>query len=150
MHLAVKAGGIDGRRLHIDKEMLRDWRQDLAQMMRDQRIAANATSRFVRGQTKKVARRATYRVRRRASCYWLRDQVTSIASELSKTGTIRDPARRQLLATRKAVLDRWDVVASALDAQGETVWRVRCATSRGICRRCELIGSGLQKNSFDT
>ncbi len=121
VHLAVKAEGIDGRRLHIDKEMLRDWRQDFAQMMRDQGIAANATSRFVRGQTKKPARRATYRARRSRSSYSLREQVTSIASELSKTGTIRDPARPQLVATRKAVVDRWDAVASALDAQGEAV-----------------------------
>ena len=55
VHLVVKAEGTDGRRLHIDKAMLREWRQDFARMMREQGIAANATSRSVRGQTKRAA-----------------------------------------------------------------------------------------------
>ena len=54
VHLVVKAEGIEGRRLHIDKAMLREWREDFARMMRDQGIAANATSRVVRGQGKKA------------------------------------------------------------------------------------------------
>jgi hypothetical protein len=53
VHLVVKAERENGRgRLHIDKAMLREWRQDFAQMMREQGIAANATPRSVRGQTK--------------------------------------------------------------------------------------------------
>ena len=39
VHLVVKAEGQDGRRLHIDKAMLRDWREQFAQLMRDQGIA---------------------------------------------------------------------------------------------------------------
>jgi hypothetical protein len=34
--MVVKAEGADGRRLHIDKEMLREWREDFARMMREQ------------------------------------------------------------------------------------------------------------------
>jgi hypothetical protein len=37
VHLVVKAEGIGGRRLHIDKAMLREWRQDFARMMREHR-----------------------------------------------------------------------------------------------------------------
>lgn len=121
VHLVVKAEGLDGQRLRIDKERLREWRADFAQQMRGQDIEANATSRFERGQTKKGASRATYRAKRRANSYTLRAQVTSIASELSKTGTIQDPARPKLVKTRKALLARWDAVATALDAQGEVV-----------------------------
>jgi hypothetical protein len=57
VHLVVKAEREDGReRLHIDKAMLREWRQDFARMMREQGIAANATSRFARGQTKRATK----------------------------------------------------------------------------------------------
>jgi hypothetical protein len=57
VHLVVKAEREDGRgRLHIDKAMLREWRQDFARMMRDQGIAANATPRVIRGPTKRTVR----------------------------------------------------------------------------------------------
>lgn len=121
VHLVVKSEGHDGQRLHIDKARLREWREDFAQLMRDQGIAANATSRFVRGQGKKASSQASYRAKQRASSYALRAELTSVASELSKTGTIRDSARPRLVETRKALVARWDAVATALDAQGEVV-----------------------------
>ena len=93
VHLVVKAEGTDGRRLHIDKAMLREWRQDFARAMRDQGIAANATPRAVRGQSKRADRDAAFRTRARGNSNTLRAQVESIAREISKTGTIRDPAR---------------------------------------------------------
>lgn len=45
VHLVVKAENELGRRLHIDKQLLRDWREDFARLMREQGIAANATPR---------------------------------------------------------------------------------------------------------
>jgi hypothetical protein len=61
----VKADGRDGRRLHIDKAMLREWRQDFAHRMREQGIAANAMPRVVRGQGRRAERDGVYRTRRR-------------------------------------------------------------------------------------
>jgi hypothetical protein len=120
VHLVVKAESEDGRRrLHIDKAMLREWRQDFARMMRDQGIAANATPRAVRGQSKRSVRNAAYRAKGRQSSYALREQIQSVATELSKTGTIRDPAHSRLAETRKAVVAGWMSVAATLDAQGE-------------------------------
>ena len=120
MHLVVKAEREDGRgRLHIDKAMLREWRQDFARMMRDQGIAANASSRVVRGQSKRAVPDTAYRARGRQSSYALREQIQSVATELSKTGTIRDPAHSRLAETRKAVVAGWIGVAATLDAQGE-------------------------------
>ena len=52
VHLVVKAEDYHGHRLHIDKALLREWRQDFARMMRDQGIAANATPRAIRGSSK--------------------------------------------------------------------------------------------------
>jgi hypothetical protein len=53
VHLVVKAENELGRRLHIDKQLLRDWREDFARLMREQGIAANATPRAIRGENKK-------------------------------------------------------------------------------------------------
>jgi Relaxase/Mobilisation nuclease domain len=122
VHLVVKAESEDGRRrLHIDKAMLREWRQDFARMMRDQGIAANATPRAVRGRSKGTVRDASYRAKGRRSSHAMRQQVESIARELSKTGAAHDPARAKLLETRKAVAAGWMGVAAALDDQGEIV-----------------------------
>jgi hypothetical protein len=120
VHLVVKAEREDGKgRLYINKAMLREWRQDFAQMMRDQGIAANATSRAARGQTKKAFRDAVYRTRQRGTSSAVRGRVDSIAQELSKTGTIRDPAHPRLEETRKSLVAAWMNVAAALDAQEE-------------------------------
>ena len=48
-------------------------------------------------------------------------RVQSIATELSATGAIRDPARGKLLETRKGVVTGWMGIAATLDAQGEIV-----------------------------
>jgi len=122
VHLVVKAEREDGRgRLHIDKAMLREWRQDFARMMREQGVAANATPRVVRGQTKQAARDAAFRVKRRVTSYVMRQQIESIARELSKTGSVHDPAHAKLAETRKAVVAGWMGIAAALDAQGELI-----------------------------
>ena len=121
VHLVVKAEGIDGRRLHIDKAMLREWREDFARMMRDQGIAANATPRAVRGQGKKGMPAAAYQSRRHGRSHSIRAQVESIARELTSTGAVRDPAHNKLAETRKAVVVGWRAIADALDVQGEIV-----------------------------
>jgi hypothetical protein len=119
VHLVVKAEGLEGRRLHIDKAMLREWRQDFARMMRDQGIAANATPRAVRGRSKGAERDARYRTKGRGTSYAFRDAVESIARELAKTRRIHDPAHAKLADTRKAVVAGWMGVAASLDRQGE-------------------------------
>lgn len=121
VHLVVKAEAIDGRRLHIDKAMLREWRQDFARLMREQGIAANATPRSVRGQTKRAAKDEFYRTRRRGQSYALQAQIDVVRRELRETRTISDPARAQLLETRKAVVAAWNAIASRLEAQGDLV-----------------------------
>lgn len=51
----------------------------------------------------------------------MRKEVENIAREISKTGTIHDPAHGRLLETRKAVVTGWVGIAATLDAQGEIV-----------------------------
>ncbi len=121
VHLVVKAENELGRRLHIDKQLLRDWREDFAQLMREQGIAANATPRAIRGENKKKPQEALFKARRYGKSTAMRDQVIGIAKELSHSGTVADPARKRLLETRKSLVSTWMKAAQVLDAQGEVV-----------------------------
>jgi hypothetical protein len=121
VHLVVKAEDYHGHRLHIDKALLREWRQDFARMMREQGIAANATPRAVRGQSKRAVKDARFRAQRRADSYAMRERAKSVVKELSTTGTVRDPAREKLHETRRALVTGWMGVADTLDTQGEIV-----------------------------
>src|SRR5882724_11251596 len=103
------------------KAIAREWRQDFARMMREQGIAANATPRSVRGQTKRAARDVFYRTQRRGHSYALREKLDGIVRELRATTPITDPARVRLLETRRAVVEGWNAVASKLEAQDEIV-----------------------------
>jgi hypothetical protein len=119
VHMVVKAEGEHGQRLHIDKEMLREWREDFARMMREQGVAANATPRVARGRNKGSTKDSIYRAQRRGASTALRDNVASVVKELKETGTVRDPGRKKLVEGRKAVVDSWMRAAAMLDRQGE-------------------------------
>jgi hypothetical protein len=119
VHMVVKAEGEHGRRLHVDKETLREWREDFARMMREQGVAANATPRVARGQSRHATKDSICRAQRRGASTALRDRVASVVKELKETGTIRDSGRRKLVETRKAVVDGWMRAADVLDRQGE-------------------------------
>ena len=86
VHLVVKAVGDNGKRLYIDKPMLREWREDFARMMREQGIAANATLRVVRGRNEGKAHQGIFRTRRHGESYAFRQRVIAIAIELNKKG----------------------------------------------------------------
>ena len=105
VHLVVKAESLNAPRLHIDKAMLREWRQDFARMMRDQGISANATPGAVRGHSKGAERDCHYRTRRRGSSFALREKVEGVARELATSGRIRDPAHTKVAEARNAC--RW-------------------------------------------
>jgi hypothetical protein len=121
VHLVVKAEGRDGRRLHIDKAMLREWREHFAELMRAQGVPANATPRVVRGRGKSRLKEASYQAVRRGRSNRLRARLRDVARELQSMKTIHDPARAKLLATRQGVVDSWIKVAAALDAQEEII-----------------------------
>ena len=70
----------DGRRLHIDKETLRHWREHFAHLMREQGIAANAIPRFIRGQSKGKVRDAIYRAQQHGSSTIVRQRVIGVVA----------------------------------------------------------------------
>jgi hypothetical protein len=119
VHLVVKAEGYDGRRLHIDKPMLRIWREDFARMMRAQGVAANATPRALRGRYKGHTQTDILRARRRQACTSELRRIKDIAKELQQTARVSDPAHARLVETRKLPLTPCEQVTRTLDAQGE-------------------------------
>ena len=123
VHLVVKAESELGRRLRIDKQLLRDWREHFAQLMREQGIAANATPRAIRGENKRNRGERIFRAQRygKSRSSAMRERVMGIAKELSRTGGLEDPARERLLETRKGLVSAWMNAADVLDAQGEVV-----------------------------
>jgi hypothetical protein len=121
VHLVVKAENELGQRLHIDKQRLREWREDFARLMREQGIAANATPRAIRGENKKKPRDDIFKAQRYGKSTALHDRVIGIAQELSRSRTIADPARERMLETRKALVSTWMKAADVLDAQGEII-----------------------------
>ena len=125
VHLVVKAESERGQRLHIDKAMLRAWREDFARLMREEGIAANATPRLLRGRNRGKTPDAIYRAQRRGTSSAVRDRVTGIAKQLMQTGSFHDPARSKLLETRKALVESWMRIADALDREGSLAGEVR-------------------------
>ena len=121
VHLVVKAENELGRRLHIDKQLLRDWREDFARLMREQGIAASATPRAIRGENKKKSRNEIFKAQRYGKSTALRDRVIEIAQDLTRSKTVADPARERLLETRKSLVSTWMKAAEVLDAQGEMI-----------------------------
>jgi hypothetical protein len=121
VHLVVKAENELGRRLHIDKQLLRVWREDFARLMRDQGIAANATPRAVRGENSKRRRDGIFKAQRYGNSTALRDRVIGIAQELSRSKTVADPARERLVETRTSLVSTWTRAAEVLDSQGEEI-----------------------------
>jgi Relaxase/Mobilisation nuclease domain len=121
VHLVVKAENELGRRLHIDKQLLRDWREHFAQLMREQGIAANATPRAIRGENTKKRREGIFKAQRYGKSAAMRARMIGIATELARTGTVEDPARARLVETRKSLVSVWLRAAEVLDAQGEEI-----------------------------
>lgn len=105
VHVVVKAENEQGRRLHIDKSMLRQWREDFAQAMREQGVAANATPRTVRGRSPRKIKDSVYRARNRS------DQRQAVAFATAVNDLQRE--------TRALVTSCWKEIARRLDAQGE-------------------------------
>jgi len=111
VHIVVKAEAeLDRRRLHIDKETLRTWREDFARAMRAQGIEANATRKAVRDHRRGWNRDARVRVWRS------RDGAEIDRISANSYSTLTKPAD-----LRKAVVSYWSAIAVALDRQGEVI-----------------------------
>lgn len=119
VHMVVKAVSEQGVRLYIRKPMLREWRRDFAQHLRDLGVEANATERAVRGESRITKRDGIHRAMLRGQSTHMRARANVIGRDLAAARLTPDSGKRVLLETRKAVLDGWRGLADVLDRGGD-------------------------------
>lgn len=118
VHLVVKAVSEQGVRLNIRKATLREWRREFARHLRDQGIAANATERAVRGESRTHKKDGIYRAAERGDSAHMRSRAEAVASELTKGHLQVESGKAKILETRKEVENGWRGVSEILAAQG--------------------------------
>lgn len=123
VHLVVKAVSEEGTRLNISKAKLREWRREFARHLRQQGIAANATERAVRGETRTPKLDGIYRAALRGDSTHIRARVAALAqqiAEMDAANPYADPKKLKVAQTRTQVERGWEAIRVILLQQGET------------------------------
>jgi hypothetical protein len=119
VHLVVKAVSEQGVRLNIRKDLLREWRREFARHLRDLGIAANATERAVRGETRIRPIDAVYRAQLRGDSTRTRARAEAVVSELTNGAMRTEQGKSKLVSTRREVLLGWRATSDILLSQGQ-------------------------------
>jgi len=119
VHLVIKAMSEEGRRLNIRKATLREWRRQFAHHLRAQGVAANATERAVRGQSRSTLKDGIYRASLRGESLHLRDRIARVTEEQHRGGMKSTPGKAKLVETRRAVVAGWHDAAEVLLQAGQ-------------------------------
>jgi hypothetical protein len=118
VHLVVKAVSEQDERLNIRKATLREWRREFARHLRDQGIAANATERAVRGESRTPKLDGIYRAAKRGDSTHTRARAESVLRDLDE-GNVRIESRKSKLVETRTVVQRgWRATSDILIAQG--------------------------------
>jgi hypothetical protein len=151
VHMIVKAISEQGVRLNIRKATLREWRQEFARHLRALGIAANATDRSVRGESRSSKRDGIYRAERRGESRHTDARAEAVAVELSKGDLRVETGKAKLLETRREVERGWRAVSDILVAEGrpELAAQVRRFSAQMPPPRAdrESIAEGLRKHT---
>jgi len=83
VHVVLKAVSEQGTRLNIRKATLRAWRAQFAENLRELGIAANATERAVRGQSRSHTRDPIYRANHRGGSTYVARKRAEVGRELA-------------------------------------------------------------------
>jgi predicted transcriptional regulator len=118
VHVVVKAISEQGVRLHIRKATLREWRREFARHLRALGIAANATDRGVRGQSRSSTRDGIYRAEQRGESRRTTARAEAVAAELLTRNLRIEAGKARLLNTRREVERGWSAVSDILVAEG--------------------------------
>ena len=149
VHLVIKAMSEEGRRLNIRKATLREWRREFARHLRAHGVAANATERAVRGETRKSLRAGIYRAGQRRESTHLQQRLQRLVTQLRRGGLEPEQGKVKLLETREQVLRGWHAIAekSLMDGDGRLAEQV-CKFIGGmspVATDNERIARGLQR-----
>jgi len=139
VHLVVKCEHEfePGKRLYIRKDTLRQWREQFAALMREQGVAANATPRQLRGQTRKPYRDAIHHRLRALRAFgqlppsdrarhqppktstFMRAKLESVLRAVRSGRSALDEGQGKMRNTRQEVVADWHATANALRRRGE-------------------------------
>lgn len=120
VHLVLKAVSEQGVRLNIKKATLRHWRSQFASHLRGLGVAANATERAVRGESRSATKDGIYRASLRGESTYLRAKADAVAKAILVGRDVGpEPGKSTLLETRDSVQLGWQSVVSNLISQGE-------------------------------
>ena len=118
VHLVLKATSDEGQRLYLNKATLRQWREGFAHHLRAVGVAANATPRHVRGETRPRKSDAIYRAAKRGESTHWQKRVSAVRQELKQGKLQVEPGKSKLLRTRQEVHRGWLAVSDELTRQG--------------------------------
>ena len=118
VHVLVKATSNEGQRLHVRKATLREWREGFAHHLRELGVAANATPRHVRGETRPRKSDGIYRAMSRGESTHFRKRVKAVAQELKEGKFQVESGQARLLRTREDVRRGWLAVSDEITRQG--------------------------------
>ncbi len=114
VHVVLKAVSEQGERLHIRKATLREWRSEFARHLRALGVAANATPRYVRGETGLRKLDGIYRASLRGESTHMRERAEAVAQELTHGRLRVEPGKASLVNTRNEVRRAWLAVGDIL------------------------------------
>jgi hypothetical protein len=120
VHVVIKAASEQGQRLHIRKATLREWRSEFARQLREQGVAANATPRYVRGETGLRKPDSIYQASLRGDSSYMRERAEAVVKELGKGKLRIEPGKASLIATRNEVRRAWLSVGDILIRERQT------------------------------
>jgi hypothetical protein len=154
VHMVVKAVSEQGVRLNIRKATLREWRRGFARHLRALGVAANATDRSVRGESRSTKRDGIYRAEQRGESHHTRARAQAVAAELSKGSLRVEAGKAKLLETRREVDRGWWAVSNILIDEGgpELAVHVRRFSAQMPAPRTdrELIAEALRRPVRET
>jgi hypothetical protein len=119
VHVVLKARSEQGRRLNIKKATLRAWRKEFASNLRELGVAANATERAARGETKTHRSEGAWRMEKREGSTLIQERERRILREWSEGRLTFGAGEEKLQKTREDVLEGWRAVSARLKSEGE-------------------------------
>lgn len=117
VHLVLKAVNEQGVRLNIKKATLRHWRSQFASHLRGLGVAANATERAVRGESRSSWTDGIYRSVKRGESTFLNTRARSV-TRVQGSPPLADTGIRTLTSTRQEVIQAWARLSSRLVSEG--------------------------------
>jgi hypothetical protein len=127
VHVVLKAISEQGERLHIRKATLRYWREEFARHLRALGVPANATQRYMRGETSPRKSDPIHRATMGGYSTHIRERTEAVAHDLSRGDQQVEPGKAKLVETRDNTRRAWWNVSEILvrDKQPDLAAQVR-------------------------